>query len=170
MIVECPECGTKNSIVEKLHPEKTYRCGTCNALITILQTNDTPANLATPNTATKKVSKQSKNTSGQGKLAAMPKEIQGWTWGAFLLNWIWSISNNVWIGLLALIPVVNIVILITLGMKGNEWAWQNKRWDSIADFKEIQARWRDVGIRLFMLIGFALLVWFVWWLFVEYPR
>ena len=43
------------------------------------------------------------NTSGQGSSAVVPKEVHGWNWGAFLLNWIWGIGNNVWLALLALI-------------------------------------------------------------------
>ena len=60
------------------------------------------------------------NTSGQGKLSNVPSEVKGWNWGAFLLNWIWSIGNNTWIGLLSLIPYAGIVMVIVLGIKGNE--------------------------------------------------
>ena len=30
------------------------------------------------------------NTSGHGKMAAVPPEVRGWSWGAFLLTWIWG--------------------------------------------------------------------------------
>ena len=56
------------------------------------------------------------NTSGQGAASVVPGEIKGWNWGAFFLNWIWSIGNNVWIGLLALI--LGIIMSIILGVKG----------------------------------------------------
>ena len=35
----------------------------------------------------------------------IPDGVRGWSWGAFLLNWIWAIGNKTWIGLLALILV-----------------------------------------------------------------
>jgi hypothetical protein len=35
----------------------------------------------------------------------IPPEIDRWNWGAFLLNWIWGVGNNTFIGLLTLIPV-----------------------------------------------------------------
>ena len=52
-----------------------------------------------------------------------PDEIKGLNWGAFLLNWIWAIGNQVWIGLLALVPCVNIFVAVYLLFKGNELAW-----------------------------------------------
>ena len=86
------------------------------------------------------------NTSGQGSLAVIPREIQGWNWGAFLLNWIWAIGNSVWLGLLALIPYVGFVMAIVLGVKGSEWAWQRKKWDSIEHFKRTQRKWAWWGL------------------------
>jgi len=43
MIIECPECGAKNSTVQPPQPNKRYRCGKCGAVITSLQTTDTPS-------------------------------------------------------------------------------------------------------------------------------
>ena len=40
------------------------------------------------------------NTSGQGKAAVVPKEIQKWNWAAFILNW--GIGNSVPVALVAL--------------------------------------------------------------------
>ena len=80
------------------------------------------------------------NTSGMGNLYPPPDGVAGWSWGAFFLNWIWSIGNRTWIGLLALIPYVGIIVAIILGVKGRQWAWQNKRWDSIEHFNRVQRR------------------------------
>jgi hypothetical protein len=90
------------------------------------------------------------NTSGQGSLAVVPDEILGWNWGAFFLNLIWSIGNSVWIGLLMLVPGVNIVMMFVLGAKGSEWAWKNKRWNSIEHFKSTQGSWAKVGLILWI--------------------
>lgn len=40
MLIECLNCGTKNSVIGELLPDKTYRCGNCNSIITILQTDN----------------------------------------------------------------------------------------------------------------------------------
>jgi len=94
------------------------------------------------------------NTSGQGSASVIPKEIKGWNWGAFLLNWILAIGNSVWIGLLSLVPYVGFVMAIVLGVKGNEWAWRYKRWDSIEHFKRTQRTWTwwGVGVLIFSLV------------------
>jgi hypothetical protein len=86
------------------------------------------------------------NTSGYGKLAVIPPQIKGWNWGAFILGWIWGIGNNTWIALLDLIPYVNLVMPFILGARGNEWAWQNKRWDSVDHFQRVQRSWYNWAI------------------------
>jgi len=91
------------------------------------------------------------NNSGQGKMAALPQELTGWNWGAFFLTWIWGIGNSTFIAFLTFIPFVNIVMIFVLGAKGNEWAWQNKRWNSIEHFKKVQKLWAIWGAVLFAL-------------------
>jgi len=119
-----------------------------------------------------------KDTSQQREGSDVPDEIKGWNWGAFFLGWIWGIGNKVWIALLTLILLVSFIpityimfavikmphgaeaptlillvsilfiVSIVLGMKGNEWAWRNKKWDSIEHFRRTQRAWAIVGIRL----------------------
>jgi len=98
-----------------------------------------------------KVGVTPENTSGQGKLATVPEEVKGWSWGAFCLTWIWGICNSVWIALLCLIPFFNIAWAIVLGVQGNEWAWRNKKWDSIEHFKSTQRSWNIAGIVVFAI-------------------
>lgn len=76
----------------------------------------------------------------------LPDELRGWNWGAFLLGWIWAVGHNVWIGLIALVPGAQLVMAIVLGIKGNEWAWQNRQFRSLEDFKETQKLWTKWGI------------------------
>jgi hypothetical protein len=78
--------------------------------------------------------------------APLPPEIDRWNWGAFLLSWIWGIGNNTFIAFLAFVPVVGIVMPFVLGAKGSAWAWRNKRWDSIEDFKATQRKWAIAGL------------------------
>jgi hypothetical protein len=98
-----------------------------------------------------KVGVTPENTSGQGKLAIVPKEVKGWSWGAFSLNWIWGIFNGVLIALLCLIPYFGFAWAIVLGVKGKEWAWRNKKWDSIEHFKSTQRGWNIAGIVVFAI-------------------
>jgi hypothetical protein len=79
--------------------------------------------------------------------AEVPEEIKGLNWGAFLLNWIWAIGNQVWIGLAALVPCINIFVAIYLLIKGNELAWTGPRqWESVEQFKAVQAAWTKWGL------------------------
>ena len=94
------------------------------------------------------VVKPTQNNSGQGKGIEIPEEIKGWSWGGFLLNWIWAIGNKTWIGLLALIPYVGIIMAFMLGIKGRQWAWENKQWESIDHFLRVQKRWSFWGVAL----------------------
>lgn len=91
------------------------------------------------------------NTSGQGSSAVIPDEIRGWSWGGFFLNFIWGIGNKVWISLLALVPYVGLIMCIVLGVKGNQWAWQHKQWDSVEHFKSTQRKWAIAGLIVFVL-------------------
>ena len=97
-------------------------------------------------------------TSGLGSLSQIPPEIRGWNWGGFLLTWIWGIGNNVWISFITLcgiVPyvgwIVSLTMSIILGVRGNEWAWQNKRWDSIEHFKKTQRTWMWWGVGMLLL-------------------
>ncbi len=103
------------------------------------------------------VKSSSSNNSGQGKGIDIPDGVKGWSWGAFLLNWIWAIGNKTWIGLFALIPYVGIIMSIALGIKGREWAWQNKHWESIEHFQNVQKRWSfwSVIILVISTVGIA---------------
>ena len=91
------------------------------------------------------------NNSGQGRGTEIPDGIKGWSWGAFFLNWIWSIGNKTWLGLFALVPYVGFIMAIVLGIKGREWAWQNKRWESIDHFQNVQKKWSAWGVGLVLV-------------------
>jgi len=97
---------------------------------------------------------QSENTSGMGKNAEIPDGIKGWSWGAFMFNWIWALGNRTWIGLLALVPYVGFIMVIILGIKGREWAWRNNKWDSVEHFQRVQRKW---SLWSLLFVGIAIL-------------
>jgi len=103
-----------------------------------------------------KVGVTPENTSGQGESATVPEEVKGWSWGAFALTWIWGVCNGVLLSLLCLIPLFSLAWAIVLGIKGNEWAWRNKKWDSVEHFKSTQRPWNIAGIVLFAISMVAL--------------
>lgn len=100
------------------------------------------------------------NNSGQGNIfdesVPVPREIKGWNWGAFLLSPFWPFTNKVWIGLLSW--VIGWPVAIVLGLKGNEWAWKSRRWESIEQFKAHQRGWAIAGFSLIGLIMVSVLL------------
>lgn len=97
------------------------------------------------------------NTSGQGPASQVPQEIQHWNWGAFLLNWIWGIRHNTLAALVVFVPLFGFVWLFVCGARGSEWAWRNKRWESIEQFSATQRRWARWGVAAW--VASLVLVW-----------
>jgi hypothetical protein len=119
-LVPCPACNTSVS-------SQAISCPRCGQPLSN-RSNGSPGAIAV-------------NDSGKGKLSTMPAALSGFNWGAFLFGPFWAVFNNTWIGLLALIPGIGFIVQIILGVKGNEWAWQNRRWDSIEHFFGAQRNW-----------------------------
>jgi hypothetical protein len=108
-----------------------------------------------PRAAVADVALPGENNSGQGKDSVPPDGVKGWSWGAFLWNWIWAIGNKTWIGLLALVPYIGFIMAIYLGIKGRELAWRNKRWDSLDHFNRVQRAWTKWA--LIIIVGAAVI-------------
>ena len=143
----CPRCG-------QLVAFGTRFCGNCGVSLNWpaqQQMKPPPVYQQQPPREWSQQSMSAPNTSGQGKRAIVPYEIKGWNWGAFLLPFWWGIFNRVWIMLLGLIPIANVIMPFVLGAKGNEWAWQSKRWDSVEHFRRTQRTWMFVGLGLVVL-------------------
>ena len=89
----------------------------------------------------------------------IPKELNEFNWGAFLLTFIWGIPHKAWITLLA-IPFIWIqlplglnwllftILQIYSGFKGNMWAYQNDWWMTYKDFRKKQATWAVIAITI----------------------
>ena len=104
------------------------------------------------------------NNSGQGPNTEVPDIVaKRFNWGAFTFSWIWGLFNKTYITLLTIvlvfIPIVGsiaaLVANIIFGIKGNSWAWQNKKWESVEHFHKVQKNWAAWGISL-MIIGLIL--------------
>ena len=50
-------------------------------------------------------------------------------------------------------PYVGIVMIFILGAKGNEWAWANKKWGSVEDFKRTQRSWALWGLGIWIAVA-----------------
>lgn len=125
----CTGCGTQAA-------ESGPFCGGCGNAQRHLSTKDTsPANTPAVFRVGNAMSQET-----------IPEGVRGWCWGAFFLGWIWAIGNRTWIGLLALIPYVNVPVIIWLSLNGREMAWRNNTWDSVEHFNRVQRKWTQWGI------------------------
>ncbi len=85
---------------------------------------------------------------------AFPERLNQFNWGACILTPIWGLGNNTPIACLSIvlsfIPYVGIILALIFsiycGIKGNEWAWQNKEWTDLKQFHEVQRKWAAAGV------------------------
>jgi len=82
------------------------------------------------------------------------ENLNSWNWGAFYFGCIWAISNGIYWPLIEIIPFIgwsaSIVIRIVLGINGNKWAWEKRRWESIEHFKRVQHSWAIAALWFFV--------------------
>jgi hypothetical protein len=86
------------------------------------------------------------NGSGLGARSTLPALADRWNWGAFFLGWIWGLGNRSYLAFLVWVPPLSFFMPFVLGAKGNEWAWRNKRWDSLEHFRRVQRKWSVAGL------------------------
>ena len=98
-----------------------------------------------------------------GNDPAALEQVKGLCWGAFLLNWLWTWNNigTMW-GVIylvvTLIPGLNFasfVASIFLLIKGNELAWTYRHFNSVEEFRAVQAAWVKYGL---IVLGVVILL------------
>jgi hypothetical protein len=92
---------------------------------------------------------------------AVPNEVKGWNWGAFMFNIFWGIGNKTYLPLLCLIPLFNVVWIFVVGFKGNSWAWQNGNYKDVETFKAVQATWNRAGLVQFIIAAASVVLYFM---------
>lgn len=56
------------------------------------------------------------------------------------------------VGLMCLAPVINLIIMIVFLIKGNSWAWKDKKWESVDQFVAVQKKW-TLGVLICWLLS-----------------
>lgn len=131
MDIKCSKCGRELEVPERLEGKQ----GQCPFCSEIFYCGELPSG----------------SEAASGIEPGAPPEIKRWNWGAFFWTWIWSLFNGVWVGLLALLPVLNVVMVFVLGAKGSEWAWNTGRWRSVSHFRRVQRKWSIAGLVMLLL-------------------
>lgn len=89
------------------------------------------------------------------------QELGKFNFGACFLSFIWGLGNKTFIPLTSLIVAflpygkyINYGMFAYYGIKGNAWAYQNRKWKSLDHFITIQRRWAVAGVLTPILIIF----------------
>ena len=85
-------------------------------------------------------------------------------WGAFLGTWVWGLFNKTYVTLWQLILAwtpFGFYWKLICGLKGNEWAYRNKKADNIDEFNKSQEKQATVFAVLVALVGPILYLGFV---------
>jgi hypothetical protein len=98
--------------------------------------------------------------SGKGDASIIPPEIGGWNWGAAFLGFWWGLYYRVWIMFISFVPMVGGVWWIVMGIKGNEWAWRQNKWQSVEHFKRSQKKWVPWVVAMLTVQALALVLYF----------
>lgn len=71
-----------------------------------------------------------------------------------------AVNKGEFIGffVLMVIAVVPAILALPLGLKGNEWAWRNRRWSSVEQFKNHQRKW---AIKCLRILSACCFLWFL---------
>ncbi len=105
-------------------------------------------------------------------------KLGSWNWGAAIFTCVWAWFNisplaaviaffaGLAVSSLVAIPVVGVLmpfaVNIFLGIKGNDLAWENRRFASPAEFRTVQTAWAKWGFGLIIagivLSGMAFLL------------
>jgi len=93
------------------------------------------------------------NDSGRGPESHLPEELRGLNWGGLLMNFIWGLAMRVPYTWLCLVPFLGFVFPVVMWVRGNEWAWKFRRWDSVEHFRRVQEKWAVVGLVLVVVLG-----------------
>jgi len=84
----------------------------------------------------------------------LPDNLEKWNWGAFCFGWLWAVCNGIYWPLIVFIPIVGFVafpvIAILLGINGNRWAWEKRKWSSVEQFKRVQRNWALAALWIFL--------------------
>ena len=154
---ECPTCGMP------LHPgQPVYQQPNQQGFQPVKQTNSVQG--------------------GPNAHLGTPSNINSFSWGGFVFNWLWGVCNGVYwslvnllLGLVSVIGVAtrsaegNIVsglcsigilaISIVLGVMGNRLAWKSKRFKSVEQFVAVQKGWRTAALIVFGIsLGVTLII------------
>lgn len=93
-------------------------------------------------------------------------------WGAFLGTWIWGLFNKSYVPLFMLLlfwTPWSFCFQLYCGLKGNEWAYKNKKWKNVQTFNKSQEKqttfWAVFNLLIIPISYFVLVFGIIFYLF-----
>ena len=90
-----------------------------------------------------------------------PTPKKGWSWGAFMYNWIWGIANHTYWPLLVFVPILSIIWPFICGAFGHSWALNSGKFRTVEEFNAVQDSWDRAGFVVFIISLIFVLMWLV---------
>lgn len=160
LATKCKYCG--QFLIEEKSKLKDAVCPLCHEAISSSDLKCEHCNsIITPELVSYSKGETQQNNSGMTTSTIIPENVKGWSWGAFVFSWLWGIPNRSFLTLFTLVPYVGLVWNFVCGAKGKEWAWQNKKWNSIEEFNNVQKVWDIAGsytLVFFLVASIALII------------
>ena len=83
---------------------------------------------------------------------ALPEELRGFSWAAFLWGGIWVLVYRVWIGLFAFVPILGFIMRVVLAVRGVEWAYRKGSIPDVTRFESAQRNRVIAGIVMAVVV------------------
>lgn len=81
--------------------------------------------------------------------------VSGWSWGAFMFNWVWGIGNKCYLPLLVFVPILNWIWIFICGAKGHDWARESGLYQTVEEYNAAMNSWNRAGkVMFFVMLGF----------------
>lgn len=150
--MQCSKCGADL-------PEDVKFCPSCGTKVVAVEEKPATPPPPPPTQPTPQPAPAAPTTPTAASLVADPF-LKKWNWAAFLLSWIWAFGHGqTLIGILILvlgfIPVIGTLVdlglVIYLGIKGNELAWNSGKFASIEQLKETERVWTKWAVIIFII-------------------
>lgn len=144
-MMKCPDCGTEF--------ENAESCPTCGCPTSMCQN--------------KNDEESSQQNQASVEIEPTEEEIKKFNLGAFTFTWIWALVHEMWIHVIVIIlasiftPFFSLAACIVMGIKGNEWAWKYKKWNSVEDFRTTQRKWAKWAKIAWCVIGVIIVLYII---------
>ena len=93
---------------------------------------------------------ENKTQSSFRNTAPQPYQTK-WNWGAFALTIAFASGNKAYLGLLGLVPFLNLFWVFVAGFKGEDWARDANTYGSEAEFRAVMDSWNRAGFVMFII-------------------